>query len=175
MDKGNVFGAVKKQKMYLNKFGVVVENKIQAIKNHFLGVDVVDYVIMPNHVHLLIWVKLNSTVGNAYMRSQSIQKSDRNKVEGKYVCGRNSWEANGNYLGRNAYMRSVLPENRSKMLIPKVIQNFKAAVSREIGIKIWQKSFYDEVIRNKKMMDRIRKYIKSNPANWIRDINNLNL
>ena len=152
-DKGDVFGVIKDNKMIVNKYGVVVGNKIGEIKNHFLGINVDDYVIMPNHVHLLIWVKFS--VGNAYMRSNG-KEADQN------------WE-------RNAYMRLVLPVKRADMLIPKAIQNFKAAVSRELGMKIWQKSYHDEIVRNNEMLVRIRKYIKDNPKNWNRDKNNPNL
>jgi len=72
-------------------------------------------------------------------------------------------------------MRLVLPVKRADMLIPKVIQNFKATVPRELGMKIWQKPYYDEIVRNKEMLVRIRKYIRDNPINWHRDKNNPNL
>ncbi len=153
-DKGDIFGVVKNNKIIVNKCGAVVGNKIGEIKNHFIDLNVDDYVIMPNHVHLLIWVKFS--VGNAYMHSKNGKEVNRN------------WE-------RNAYMRSVLPVKRSDMLIPKVIQNFKAAVSRELEVRIWQKSYHDEIVRNKEMLERIRKYIKDNPKNWNSDKNNPNL
>ena len=88
------------------------------------------------------------TVGNAYMRSHQ----------------------------RNAYMHSL--QNRTKMLLSKIIQQYKAALTRRInflpnGIHFqWQKSFYDHVIRNENELSRIREYIKNSPLKWELDIEN---
>lgn len=60
------------------------------------------------------------------------------------------------------------------------IKEFKTKSSREINTKLkdevfeWQKSFYDNVIRNEKALNQIRKYIIYNPLNWDKDIENLN-
>ena len=35
--------------------------------------------------------------------------------------------------------------------------------------RLWQRSFYDHVIRNKQALDRIREYIIGNPLNWNKD------
>jgi len=39
--------------------------------------------------------------------------------------------------------------------------------------KIWQRDYYEHIIRNKRELDRIRKYIKSNPYNWLKDQENI--
>jgi len=77
----------------------------------------------------------------------------------------------------NAYMRS-LPYDRSKMKLSKILQQYKAAVTREIK-QIhhefnWQKSFYDHIIRNDKSLHRIRKYIHYNALKWEYDQENEN-
>jgi len=75
--------------------------------------------------------------------------------------------------GGDAYMHPVR-NNRSKMLISKAIQNFKAAVSRKSGMKrIWQRSFFDRIIRDEKGLEKIREYIRTNPKMWGRHRNNL--
>ena len=38
--------------------------------------------------------------------------------------------------------------------------------------KLWQRSFYDHIIRNKKSLDNIRAYIQNNPLKWELDANN---
>jgi REP element-mobilizing transposase RayT len=99
---------------------------------------------MPNHLHGIIEILENDTVGNAHVRS--------------------------------------LRGDHTKMLLSKIIQGFKAAVTKEIN-KIqkiqndfhfqWQKSFYDRIIRDEDELNRVRKYIIDNPANWETDRNNL--
>ena len=50
--------------------------------------------------------------------------------------------------------------------ISTVIQQLKRAVSRAAGQSVWQKSFYDHVIRNDTDLAETRQYIVNNPLNW---------
>ncbi len=87
-------------------------------------------------------------VGNAYMRSYQM----------------------------NAFMHSL--QNRTKMLLSKIVQQYKASVTRKInslegGFHFgWQKSFYDHVIRNDRSLDNLRQYVANNPMKWEFDIEN---
>jgi len=84
----------------------------------------------------------------------------------------------------NAYMHSLQHSqqvyDRTKMLLSRIIQQYKAAVTREISKSQphfqfqWQKSFYDHIIRNDISLFRIRKYIDNNPLKWEYDQENLN-
>ena len=53
--------------------------------------------------------------------------------------------------------------------ISKIIKHFKTNISREIGYSIWQKSFYEHIIRNEKEYLKIREYIRNNVINWKKD------
>ena len=53
--------------------------------------------------------------------------------------------------------------------ISKIIKHFKTNISREIGYSIWQKSFYEHIIRNEKEYLKIKEYIKYNVINWRKD------
>ncbi len=87
-------------------------------------------------------------VGNAYMRS---------------------------YQG-NAFMQSL--QDRTKMLLPKIVQQYKASATRKINFLQngfhfgWQKSYYDHVIRSEKSLEKIREYIQNNPLKWDLDREN---
>jgi REP element-mobilizing transposase RayT len=76
----------------------------------------------------------------------------------------------------NAYMHSL--QNKTKMLLPSVIQQYKASVTREINsiqkdyCFRWHKSFYDHIIRNENTLNNIREYIRNNPLRWALDIEN---
>ncbi len=43
------------------------------------------------------------------------------------------------------------------------------AIRRAPGTKVWQRNYWERVIRNKKEGDRIRRYIEENPARWFWD------
>ena len=46
-------------KMQLNQFGLIVEEKINWLEQHYLYVEIHNYVVMPNHIHILL--EINST------------------------------------------------------------------------------------------------------------------
>ena len=70
------------------------------------------------------------------------------------------------------FASTTVDTDRSKMTLSKVIQQFKRACTIDIkGItpqidKLWQRSFYDRIIRNEKELFNIRKYIRENPLRW---------
>ena len=54
-----------------------------------------------------------------------------------------------------------------------IIGSFKSAVTKRIGQKnIWQRNYYEHIIRNEKEWDKIHRYIESNPVNWGSDNEN---
>ena len=76
----------------------------------------------------------------------------------------------------NAYMRSL--QDRTKMLLSKIMQQYKSSVTREINFRQkhfyfqWQRSFYDHVIRNEKSLNNLREYVVNNPLKWNLDREN---
>ena len=53
--------------------------------------------------------------------------------------------------------------------ISRVIKHMKGAVTRQAGIPVWQKGFYDHVIRGEKEYQEIWNYIERNPMKWNQD------
>ena len=67
------------------------------------------------------------------------------------------------------------PKSRS---IGAIVGSFKSAVTRRIngmranpGIPLWQRNYYEHVIRNEDDLDEIRQYVVSNPCRWAEDEN----
>ncbi len=63
--------------------------------------------------------------------------------------------------------------------IPEIIRQFKTFSARRInkiqnspGQQVWQRSYYDHIIRKEKSLDNIRLYIRENPPSWETDRNN---
>ena len=66
-----------------------------------------------------------------------------------------------------------LPLQRRQMLLPKIIGYFKMNSSKQInifrnssGIPVWQRNYYEHIIKNDKELFEIRKYIEYNQLNW---------
>lgn len=53
--------------------------------------------------------------------------------------------------------------------LSRMIKQFKGSVSKQIGYSIWQKSFYDRIIRNENEYLKIWEYIENNPLSWEND------
>ena len=61
---------------------------------------------------------------------------------------------------------TVLSVTQDKASITRVVKQFKGAVSKEVGFSVWQKSFYDHIVRSEKDLAKMWQYIKSNPLLW---------
>ena len=80
--------------------------------------------------------------------------------------------------GRNALQQQGIRQRR-KMLLPKITGKFKMQTAKQInqirktpGISLWQRNYYEHVIRNDDELNRIREYIISNPLKWEYDRDN---
>ena len=62
-----------------------------------------------------------------------------------------------------------LDETPGQAGIPQIVRQMKAHVSKRAGFSIWQRSYYDHVIRGQKDYDMIWQYIADNPAKWLND------
>ena len=58
---------------------------------------------------------------------------------------------------------------KENLTISRIIKQYKMIVSKEIRKSIWQKSFYEHIIRNEKEYYLIKKYIMDNVGNWYYD------
>lgn len=62
--------------------------------------------------------------------------------------------------------------------LPEIVRAFKSFSARRInnarkiaGVHVWQRSYYEHIIRDERAWQRIREYILTNPQNWNRDKN----
>jgi REP element-mobilizing transposase RayT len=69
--------------------------------------------------------------------------------------------------------------HRRRMLIPKIVGYFKMNTAKEInqirntpGVPVWQRNYYEHIIRDERDLDRIRAYIAENPLRWPEDEEN---
>jgi hypothetical protein len=58
-----------------------------------------------------------------------------------------------------------------------IIRGFKSSTTKQINhirgtpdVPIWQRNFYEHIIRNDEKLNRIREYIITNPKHWINDL-----
>jgi REP element-mobilizing transposase RayT len=123
----------------LSPAGHIVEETIQFLHSHSDHISIDKYVIMPNHVHMIVFV---------------------HEVDGtssKGTCGS---------LSSNGTSRMPSPTN---MTIPKFISSLKRYTNKRCGEEIWQRSYYDHIIRGEDDYRKIWQYIDDNPRKWQED------
>jgi putative transposase len=70
-------------------------------------------------------------------------------------------------------------QSERRHAIPEIVRGFKTFSARRVNERVgkrgvlWQRGYYEHVIRNEKALDRIRAYIANNPARWADDPENI--
>jgi putative transposase len=149
--------------MTVNRPGLIVQTCWMSIPEHNLGVRLDEYVIMPNHLHGIIVV---SEVGAAAKDGRNILRPYK--------------EAQAGY--RQARAWQAIPGGSRQFASPRqgsigaIVRTFKATVTREArhilndnSIVLWQRNYYEHIIRGESEMNAARDYIRNNPANWSND------
>ena len=119
-------GALDAPKVMLSKAGTMVRKHILS-GNQIHGVTVDKYVIMPNHIHLILLVDETAAGGTS---------------------------------------KAPSPTNA---IIPHFVSTFKRFCHRDLGNRIFQRSYHDHVIRDEGDYLKIWQYIDTNPAKWEED------
>ncbi len=131
-----------------------------------------EFVVMPNHVHGIIWIVEGTTVG-AQQQDRSISSSRELDTHHSPFSQRHSAVAAP--LRRYAFeRRPVVAESLAAL-----VRAFKSGAAKRInrlretpGASLWQRNYYEHVIRHDRALNGIRQYIRDNPMNWRDDPEN---
>jgi len=76
-------------------------------------------------------------------------------------------------MSNHIHMILVVQENGGRAMraptVSRVINQMKGYVTKQLGYSMWQKLFYDRVIRDESEYQKIWQYIDENPARWAED------
>jgi putative transposase len=53
--------------------------------------------------------------------------------------------------------------------LPTIVGSFKSAASARVGTSIWQRNYWEHIVRSERALNRIRRYIAENPSQWETD------
>ena len=113
----NLLGKIENENLILTEEGKIAKKYLNTIELIYKNVEIDEYIIMPNHVHMIITI-----------------------------------------------------HKQTNITIQRIIKQYKEIVTKQIGESIWQKSFYEHIIRNEEEYYKIKKYIQDNVINWETDI-----
>jgi REP element-mobilizing transposase RayT len=146
-----IFGEIIDGEMKLNEYGKVVHREWMCTGNIRPNVELDEFVIMPNHIHGILAINYRMNVLRRGMPRRGVLP----------------------YTPANVGLRSP------SQTIGAIIRGFKSTVTKSInilcntpGIPVWQRNYFEHVIRNEKELFRIREYIRINPVQWDMDEEN---
>ena len=144
LDCPSVAGVLDCPQIELTKYGEIADKYIKQLNDFYDYLSVEEYVIMPNHIHILLWVKKNKNM------------SDSGQSRTPVADGQS---------------RTPVPTNieRSNSVCSKFVSTFKRFCNKEYGENIWQARFNDHIIRNRNDYENHVKYIYENPIRWYYD------
>jgi putative transposase len=145
----------------------VAESYWSSIPQHFSDVVLDEWIVMPNHLHSVI------VITDDARRGEALPKVALNAN----VSYSSAIKLSDNASGGNA--SPLPPRGVPSDSLGAIIGNFKSVTTRRIntirktqGTPVWQRNYYEHIIRNENELDRIRAYIINNPANWENDNEN---
>lgn len=139
------FGVIRNKKMQLNNVGRMIDLEWKQIPKRFKHMILDKYVIMPDHFHGIIQI----------------------------ISNKNPPVCNGNNVGT-----PLVGVHYKEITLFEIIGAFKSITTHKYidGVKdnnwsrfnkrLWQLRYHDRIIRNENDLNRIRKYIITNPFNY---------
>jgi len=152
-DRQPLFGEIIEGEMILNDMGKIVEEEMNKTETIRAQITIDKYVIMPNHVHLIFVINddCRGTAGRADSVGAIHELPLRDRI------------------------------SRRKMILPKIIGRIKMNSSKRINIfrhmlghPVWQRNYYEHIIRDESELNKIQRYLINNPPKWEYDRENRN-
>jgi len=138
-----LFGEIVEGKIVLNPFGKIVEEEWMISANIRREIELDEFVVMPNHMHGIIAIRDHHPVG-------ATGRSPLHRIH-----------------------RTLFPKSLGSF-----VAGFKSSVTKRInelhgtpGQPVWQRDYFEHVIRNEIDLDETREYIQNNPLKWLEDEN----
>lgn len=168
-----LFGEIINREIALNEFGKIAFNEWQNTIEIRKNIALHDFIIMPNHIHGIIEITdiLNTS-------------SEEKKEIGKFQSPSQTIGSiiRGYKIATIKRIKELINNNSSTGELqfapttptaPTAPTNIAPAAPTEIikslNYKIWQRNYYEHIIRNEQSYQNISNYIINNPAKWVED------
>ena len=145
-NRENILGKIENNQIILNDFGRLILKIWNDIPNNNFGIEIDEFCVMPNHIHGILIINRRGVIHHALMENDGLDQGAMN-------CARTLGQIVRCFKSRCAYEINK--------------------INKTMGLKIWQRNYFERIIRNEKEYLKIKEYIKNNPKIWKRDRNNI--
>ena len=149
-----LFGDIIDGVMKLNQYGEIVAENYQWLSQRYPYLILDEWIVMPNHFHGIIVLTDKPRRGGSRTAPTTLNHKDIILTDKNLP---------------------INPELKRKTL-GRLIGVFKTVSTKQInlirnmpGTKIWQRNYYEHIIRNKRLLENIRQYIINNSLSWHTD------
>lgn len=180
-DRAHLFGEIINGEMILNEAGQMIESEWLKLKLRFPNIHCHQYVIMPDHFHAILEIII---VGTTTIKNT--EKSDNETVGSTLVVDHTlvvdpidgQQRIEGQPQGVAPTTTTTTTTTTKTVTVGDIIGAFKSITTVEYirGVKslgwtpfnkrLWQRNYYEHIIRNDLAFWRITEYIKNNPKSW---------
>jgi REP element-mobilizing transposase RayT len=150
-----LFGEIVNGEMMLNKIGKIVEWEWLELPKRLPYVELGVHVVMPNHFHGILFIRENA---RATRQGQTMILSGKEPMQTDSPIGIDG---------------SPLPRGPKPASLGAIIAQFKSRATKRIWkfpefkeTPIWQRNYYEHIIRNEKDLQNKTDYIEANPRLW---------
>jgi putative transposase len=147
------FGKIINNQIALSDKGNIVKEELLKTFEVRKNIKLHEYVIMPNHVHMLMEIINDNLDRDVLQQSRDVACYVSTNTENELK-----------------YFSKISPRSNT---VSSTIRSFKSAVTKRINQKKvffgWQPRFYDQIIKYREEYLNIKKYTRDNPDNWLKD------
>lgn len=166
------FGEVVDGKMVCNAFGRIAYDEWLKTPEIRPNVELDEFIIMPNHMHGIIRL-LDSELHSPNNTTNELHVND-NTDEFNSHQQPNEDVCKTNHKGEFNSPITRSPPQSPSQTVGAIVRGYKSAVTKQLRLlgfddKLWQRNYYEHIIRDERSYQNIAEYIINNPAKWARD------
>lgn len=136
----SLFGQVENGQVQLNEYGQVVADCWRWLPKHYSYIELDEWVLMPNHLHEIIAVTEARKGGSRTAPTNSAAIGTHRKPLGRLI-------------------------GAFRTVSTKAVNQMRGTP----GTRVWQRNYYEHIVRGDESLHAIRLYIRNNPASWESD------
>lgn len=160
-DRAQLFGDIKDGIMYLNEFGQIAADEwlhTQEVRNNVV---LHEFVVMPNHIHGIIEIQYPKESSNIVGAFKSPSQTIGAIVRGYKIATIKRIKELGS-KGENSKSEDSKGESKGELQFAPTTRE----IIKSLEYKIWQRNYYEHIIRDEKAYNNISNYIIENPVKW---------
>lgn len=138
--RAHIFGSIVDGTIHLSQPGRIADYDLRTLPSHYSNVDVIEHVVMPNHVHAII-----------------------------FIDGEHRFSPIPQIGSKINHSRPLTPPGAGSLAaIIRSYKSGVTQKCHLLGLNlpVWQSRFHDHLLRGDKVISAVREYIRNNPTNW---------